>query len=59
MTPINLESSAILYQANQPADPTLWDGTFSSISLFGTIKVLEGNAKNIACSLQRIATFIK
>jgi len=23
MTPINLESSAILYQANQPADPTL------------------------------------
>ena len=59
MIPINLESSAILYQANQSADPTLWDGTFSSISLFGTIKVLEDNAKNIACSLQRIATFIK
>jgi len=37
----------------------LWDGSFSSISLFGTVKVLEGNAKNIACSLQRIATFIK
>jgi len=59
MIPINLESSATLYQANQPADPILWDGTFSSISLFGTIKVLEDNAKNIACSLQRIATFIK
>ena len=37
----------------------LWDGTFSSISLFGTIEVLEGDAKNIVCSLQRIATFIK
>jgi len=59
MTSINLEPSAILYQANQSADPTLWNGTFSSISLFGTIKVLEGDAKNIAYSLQRIATFIK
>jgi len=58
-TPPNLEPSVILYQANQPADPMLWDGNFSSISLFGTVKVLEGNAKNIACSLQRIATFIK
>ena len=57
--PVNLEPSAIPYQANQPADPMLWDGNFSSISLFGTIKVLEGNAKNIMCSLQRIATFIK
>jgi len=40
-------------------DPTLWDSNFSSIFLFGTIKVLEGNAKNIVCSLQRIAIFIK
>jgi len=59
MTFINLEPSAILYQANQPVDPTLWDGTFSSISLFGTIKVLEGDAKNIVYFLQRIAIFIK
>jgi len=58
-TPPNLELSVILYQANQPADPMLWDGNFSSISLFGTVEVLEGNAKNIACSFQRIATFIK
>jgi len=58
-TSANLEPSAIPYQANQPADPTLWDGSFSSISLFGTIEALEGDAKNIACSLQRIATFIK
>jgi len=37
----------------------LWDSNFSSISLFVTVEVLEGDAKNIACSLQRIATFIK
>jgi len=37
----------------------LWDSTFSSISLFSTVEVLEGDAKNIVCSLQRIATFIK
>jgi len=55
----NLEPSAILYQANQSVDPMLWDGNFSSIFLFGTVKVLEGDAKNIACSLQRITTFIK
>jgi len=59
VTSVNLESSAILYQANQPANPMLWDSTFSLISLFGTVKVLEGDDKNIACSLQRIATFIK
>ena len=55
----NLEPLAIPYQANQPADPMLWDGNFSLISLFGTVKVLEGDAKNIVCSLQRITTFIK
>jgi len=55
----NLEPSAIPYQANQPVDPMLWDSSFSSISLFSIVKVLEGDAKNIVCSLQRIATFIK
>ena len=58
-TPLDLELLAILYQANQPADLQLWDGNFSSISLFSTDKFLDGNAKNITCSLQRIATFIK
>jgi len=56
---LDLESSAIPYQANQPVDLQLWDGNFSSISLFGTDKFLNGDAKNIACSLQRIAIFIK
>ena len=55
----NLESSVILYQTNQPADPQLWDGYFTWISLFGIDEFLAGDIKNIACSLQRIATFIK
>jgi len=59
VTSANLEPFAIPYQADQPMDPILWDGSFSSISLFGIVKVLEGDTKNIACSLQRIATFIK
>jgi len=50
-TPTNLEPSAIPYQANQSVDPMLWNGNFSSISLFSTVKVLERDAKNIACSL--------
>lgn len=40
-------------------DLLLWDGSFSAISLFGTSEFLEGDTKNIACSLQRIAKFIK
>ena len=59
VSPPDLEPSAIPYQANQLADPQLWDGNFNSISLFGTDEFLASDAKNIACSLQRIATFIK
>jgi len=54
----SLEPSAIPYQADHPMDPALWDSNFSSISLFGTIEVLRGDAKNIACSLQRIASYL-
>ena len=59
VSPLDLEPLAIPYQANQPADPQLWDRNFNLISLSGTDEFLAGNAKNIACSLQRIATFIK
>jgi len=59
VSPLDLEPSAIPYQANQPTDPELWDRNFNSISLFGTDEFLASSAKNIACSLQRIATFIK
>jgi len=37
----------------------LWDGSFCPISIFGVNKYLEGDAKNIACSLYRIAVFIR
>jgi len=39
--------------------PQLWNRNFCSVSLFGTSEFLTGDAKNIACFLQRIATFIK
>ena len=47
----HLESSAIPYTENQPADPDLWDGVFSPISLFGV--------QNITCLLLQIGTFIQ
>jgi len=57
----SLEPLVIPYQANQPADPQLWNGNFSPISLFGINKFLTSDAKNIVgnCSLLRIAAFIK
>jgi len=58
-SPPALEPSVIPYQANQPVDPLLWNRNFLAISLFGTDEFLSGNAKNIACSLQRMVNFIK
>jgi len=46
-----LESSAIPYNNNQSADPELWDGLFSPISLLGIEKFLSSDAQNITCSL--------
>jgi len=58
-TPLGLESLAILYQTNQPANLQLWDGKFASIFLFSINKYLTGDAKNIMCLLYKIVTFIK
>ena len=55
----NTEPTAIPYQTNGPADPNLWDGNFTPISLLGVDEYLNGDAKNISCSLQRIAIFMK
>lgn len=55
----NLPPSAIPYSSNSPADPSLWDGNFGSISLFGTNKFLEGDIRNITRSLSHITTFLK
>ena len=56
---IRLEPSTIPYSADQPVDPQLWDGRFCPISLFRINEYLEGDAKNIACSLYRMAVFIR
>ena len=40
-------------------DPQLWDGSFCPISIFGINEYLEGNAKNITCSLYRMVAFIR
>ena len=55
----NIESATIPYGDNQPADPNLWDGSFSSISLFGTEESIDKDVKNLAITLQRIRTYIK
>ena len=49
----------IPYSANIPADPNLWDSSFTATSLFGTNKFLQSNVCNIACSLQCMAIFLK
>ena len=58
--PADLFSPEVIpYDPSAPADPSLWDGQFNPISLFGTDKLLIGDAKNVSCSLHRIAVFIK
>jgi len=55
----NTEPTIILYQTNGPVDPNLWDGNFTPVSLLSVDECLNGNVKNISCSLQRIAIFMK
>ena len=59
LSTVPVTPSAIPYEANSPADPNLWDGHFGSVSLFGTNKFLQSDARNISCSLIRIAQFIR
>jgi len=49
----------IPYSANIPADPNLWDSSFTATSLFGTNKFLQSDLCNIAYSLQCMAIFLK
>jgi len=58
-TPQPAPPSVIPYSANVPADPSLWDGDFSATSIFSTNEFLQGDVRNIACSLSRIATFLR
>jgi len=49
----------IPYEANALANPNLWDGHFSPVSLSGTNEFLQSNARNISCSLICMVEFIK
>jgi len=54
-----IESLAILYNNNQPADPGFWNGLFALVLLFRINQFFSSNAQNITCSLLRINIFIK
>jgi len=55
----DIESIAISYGDNQPADPNLWDGSFFPTFIFGINESLGKDSKNIVLLLQRIGTFIQ
>ena len=55
----SLKPLVILYQANQSVDLQLQNGNFCPISLFRVDNYLEGDAKNVTCSLLRMVMFIK
>jgi len=54
-----LEPSVLPYVANQPVDSQLWDSNFCPILIFGMNEYLEGDTRNIMCSLHRIAAFVR
>jgi len=51
--------TVIPYSANVLADPNLWDGNFTATSLFSTNEFLQSDVRNMACSLQCMACFLK
>ena len=51
--------TVIPYSANVPADLNLWDGNFTATSLFGMNEFLQSDVRNMACSLQCMACFLK
>ena len=55
----NIESTAIPYGNNQPADTNLWDSSFFPNSILGINKSLDKDTKNITHSLQRMEMYIK
>jgi len=51
--------SVIPYDANQPADPSLWDGNLRAVSIFRTKEFFTQDAANIVKSLDRAAIYIR
>jgi len=51
--------SVIPYNANQPADLSLWDSNLGAVSIFGTKEFFAQDVANIIKSLDRTATYIR
>jgi len=56
---LTLQPELLGCNTNFSTDPSLWDGNFSSISLFGNKEFFLHDATNIICSLHKMATFIR
>jgi len=54
-----LETSALPYDNNQPADPDPWNSVFTLTFLLGVNKFQSYDAQNITCLLMCIGMFIK
>ena len=53
------ETLAIPYSINQLANSQLWDSNFCLVSIFEVNEYLKDDAKNIVCSLYRMAVFVR
>ena len=57
--PQGFETLAIPYSINQLANSQLWDSNFCLVSIFEVNEYLKDDAKNIVCSLYRMAVFVR
>jgi len=57
--PMDITPSVIPYDVNKPADPSLWNGQFQTLSIFGTKETFGPDSANIAVSLNHAAEYIK
>jgi len=56
---IPLDPTIIPYDESLPLDPSLWDGQFSAVSIFGTKECFDQDSANIIKSIQQAASFIR
>ena len=54
----NMFNIQLQYDINQTLDPESWDSNFHAISLYGSMKHLVSNIKNIQVSLDRMQKYI-
>jgi len=54
----NIINIQLSYDPNGPMEPDLWSGNFQSISLYGSVKHIASDLKNIKQLLNFIAKYI-